>query len=257
VTPDRRFHFRDALLLLLAVFLFLGFCSLGTWQLYRRAWKLDLIAHVEQQLEQVPVAAPGREAWPSLGTVQAYLPVTVSGRFLHHREALVQAMTRYGSGYWLLTPLRTDQGFLVLINRGFVDPDHRDPATRREAQPEGAVEISGLLRLSEPGGRLLQANDPGNDRWYSRDVSAIGAARGLETQNLAPYFIDAGDAPNPGGWPVGALTVVQFRNTHLGYALTWYALALMTALGTWRVLRERTVPAPVRAVGVVERRSQR
>lgn len=242
MTPVRQFGFRDALLTGLALILFIGFCSLGTWQLNRRAWKLDLITHVEQQLQQTPAAAPGPETWSSVGPAQVYLPVTVSGQFLHDRETLVQAMTAYGSGYWLLTPLRTDRDFLVLINRGFVDPQHQDPATRRQAQPGATVRIAGLLRLSEPEGRLLQANDAGAGRWYSRDVEAISADRGLERDDLAPYFIDAGDAPNPGGWPVGGLTVVHFRNTHLGYALTWYALALMTALGARRVLRERSDP---------------
>ena len=225
---------------LLGLSLFITFFLLGTWQLERRTWKLELIAHLEQQLQRAPVLAPGPSTWPSIGPAHSYLPVTVSGRFLHEGEILVQAMTRYGSGHWLLTPLRTDRGFTVFINRGFVDPEHRDPASREEAQNGGPVSIAGLLRLSEPRGRLLQANDAAADRWYSRDVAAMGAARGLERQRLAPYFIDAGDAPNPGGWPVGGLTVVTFRNAHLGYALTWYALALMTVLGTWLMLRERT-----------------
>ena len=233
MTPDLRFRYRNVLAPLLALILFIGFFLLGTWQLDRRQWKLDLIAHVEQQLRQVPVAVPGPATWSSIGPAESYLPVTVSGRFLHDAETLVQAMTRYGSGYWLLTPLQTDRGFTVFINRGFVGPGHRDPATRQEALPAGTVVISGLLRLSEPRGRLLQANDAGADRWYSRDVAAMGAARGVEQHDLAPYFVDAGDAPNPGGWPVGGLTVVEFRNAHLGYALTWYALALMTALGAW------------------------
>jgi len=242
MTPGLRRRYRRVLPIGLAVVLILVFCSLGNWQLQRRAWKLDLIRHVEQQLQQPPAPAPGPAAWASVAGPQAYLPLTVSGTFLHDRETLVQAMTRYGSGYWLLTPLRTDRGFVVLINRGFVDPAHRDPAARREAQQAGAVEITGLLRLTEPGGRLLQDNDVAEDRWYSRDVAAIGAARGLKPAELAPYFLDADDDPNPGGWPVGGLTVVQFRNAHLGYALTWYALALMIAVGAWRVLREQSDP---------------
>ncbi|TIN59580.1 MAG: SURF1 family protein, partial [Mesorhizobium sp.] len=44
---------------------------------------------------------------------------------------------------------------------------------------------------------------------------------------VAPYFIDADATPNPGGWPVGGLTVVSFHNNHLVYALTWFGLALM------------------------------
>jgi len=229
---------------LLALILFIAFCSLGTWQLYRRAWKLDLIAHVEQQLARTPLPAPGRSAWPALGPAQEYLPVTLSGHYVYDQETPVQAMTRYGSGYWLLTPLQSEQGFVVLVNRGFVDPDHLDPATRRQAQTGGSAQVTGLLRLSEPGGRLFQANDPAAGRWYSRDVAAIGAARGLPAGELAPYFIDADGTANPGGWPVGGLTVVQFRNAHLAYALTWYALAVMTGLGAWQLFSERVKSPP-------------
>ena len=45
----------------------------------------------------------------------------------------------------------------------------------------------------------------------------------------APYFIDADATPNPGGWPVGGLTIVAFPDNHLVYAITWYVLALMLA----------------------------
>jgi surfeit locus 1 family protein len=244
VRPDPRFRIRTALPIAFALVLFIVFCALGSWQVHRRAWKLDLVAHVEQQLQRNPVAAPGPDTWSSVGAAQAYLPVTVSGQYLYDKEAMVQAMTRYGSGYWLLTPLRTDRNFIVFINRGFVDREHLDAATPRETEPGNAAVVTGLLRLSEPGGRLLQENDAGTDRWYSRDVAALGAARGLPRQDIAPYFIDAGDAPAPDSWPVGGLTVVHFRNMHLGYAFTWFALALMTALGAWRVLRERSDSGP-------------
>ena len=46
---------------------------------------------------------------------------------------------------------------------------------------------------------------------------------------VAPYFVDADATPNPGGWPLGGLTVVRFPNSHLIYALTWFGLALLTS----------------------------
>lgn len=49
--------------------------------------------------------------------------------------------------------------------------------------------------------------------------------RGLSA--VAPYFIDADAAVNPGGLPVGGLTVIHFPNNHLVYAITWYGLAAM------------------------------
>jgi surfeit locus 1 family protein len=68
-------------------------------------------------------------------------------------------------------------------------------------------------------------------------VEAIARRRGLGT--VAPFFIDADATPNPGGYPVGGLTVVHFRNTHLIYALTWFALAILSLVGL--VLARRRV----------------
>ncbi|MGX7876913.1 SURF1 family cytochrome oxidase biogenesis protein [Mesorhizobium sp. ORM6] len=81
--------------------------------------------------------------------------------------------------------------------------------------------------MSEPGGGFLRNNDAAGNRWYSRDVAAIATARGL-TDNVAPYFVDA-ETSGTGGWPRGGLTVVNFRNSHLVYALTWFTLAAMLA----------------------------
>jgi surfeit locus 1 family protein len=65
-------------------------------------------------------------------------------------------------------------------------------------------------------------------------VPAIARARGL--RDAAPFFIDADAATSP-GWPRGGLTVVSFRNTHLLYALTWFALALLSTAGLVLLLR--------------------
>lgn len=201
-----------------------GFAALGVWQLQRRAWKLDLIARVDARLAADPVAAPGPADWPHLSrATDEYARVTISGRYLHDREVAVTAATVRGSGYWILTPLEA-MGFTVLVNRGFVPPERRDPASRPGSLAPGVVTVTGLLRLTEPGGGFLRANDPQAGRWYSRDVEAIVAAESLSPP-VAPYFIDADAVPGPDVLPVGGMTVVRFRNTHLVYALTWFALA--------------------------------
>ena len=228
---SRRFLLAGAILLAIA-----GFTGLGVWQLQRRTWKLDLIAQVEARLAAAPVDAPGPAAWPLLSSSDAYTRVQASGRFLHDRETAVLAVTDLGSGYWILTPLET-RDFTLLVNRGFVPPERRDPASRPEGQVPGEVAVAGLLRPTEPGGGFLRANDPAADRWYSRDVDAIAAARGLGW--VAPYFVDADAAPNPGGLPLGGLTAVHFRNPHLGYALTWFALAGGLAYLAVRAARRR------------------
>jgi surfeit locus 1 family protein len=213
-----------------------GFAALGVWQVQRLAWKTALIAQVDARIHAAPAAAPGPPAWPSITQDRdQYRRVTVRGVFQHDREALVQAVTAAGPGFWVMTPLRTDQGFTVLVNRGFVPGDRRRAAERREGLVAGERQVVGLLRLTEPHGGFLRANDPTNDLWRSRDVAAIGASRGLG--DLAPYFIDADATPNPGGWPRGGLTVVRFANSHLVYAVTWFALALGVAVALGFVLR--------------------
>jgi surfeit locus 1 family protein len=229
-SPLRRLVFGAA-----AAAVFVALLGLGTWQVERRAWKRDLIARVEARVDAPAVPAPGPAAWPRVGPDDAYRHVTLAGTFLHDRETPVQAVTERGGGFWVLTPLRRADGSLVLINRGFVPGDRRDPATRAAGQVAGETTVTGLLRLTEPGGAFLRSNDPRDDRWYSRDVAAIAAARRLT--DVAPYFVDADAAPVPGGLPVGGLTVIAFPNNHLVYAITWYGMALMLAGAVIYLLR--------------------
>lgn len=210
----------------LAVFLLL--LALGTWQMQRRVWKLQLIHAVATRVHGEATPAPDPGAWPAVTAEHdAYRKVFVSGVFDNSRETLVMALTDLGSGFWVLTPMKTDAGYTVLINRGFTPDDKRDAESRPSGLLQGRTTVTGLLRVSEPGGGFLHKNDPLGHHWYSRDVTAIGHAQGLTT--LAPYFIDADSRPNPGGWPVGGLTVVSFPNSHLIYALTWYGMAALLA----------------------------
>jgi surfeit locus 1 family protein len=130
-----------------------------------------------------------------------------------------------------MAPLRTDSGFIVLVNRGYLPASVPDsPAYANAKPPLGEVSLDGLLRLSEPRGGFLRPNRPTQNQWYSRDVAAIAAASGLPAGNVAPYFVDAdADAGANERWPQGGLTVIHFANNHLSYLITWYLLALGVA----------------------------
>lgn len=247
--------------------------ALGIWQVERRAWKLDLIAKVDARVAARASAAPGPAAWALTDRASdEYRHVRITGRFVSGQDTLVQAATERGAGFWVLTPLKTEDGWTVLVNRGFIptprgadetDASRADGGNARSAPvppraiphapPAGSVTVTGLLRMSEPGGAFLRHNVPAEGRWYSRDVVAIGAAlAGAATTpgsphapaSLAPYFIDAAaQTPDPlvpdaaAPWPIGGLTVVRFHNSHLVYALTWFGLALMTAWAGWRIVQ--------------------
>ncbi|MBZ9742616.1 MULTISPECIES: SURF1 family protein [unclassified Mesorhizobium] len=228
-----------ALLGLLGVLVFVG---LGLWQLERRVWKLDLIARVDQRIHAPVVDVPGPENWKAINAAgHEYSHVRLAGRFLGGANTLVQAVTELGGGYWVLTPMQTDRGFVVLVNRGFIPPERKAEFERESGGLAAPAVIDGLLRITEPGGGFLRNNDAAGNRWYSRDVAAIATARGLA--KAAPYFVDA-EASGPDSWPRGGLTVVTFRNTHLVYALTWFTLAAMLAIALARpMIGRRRRPA--------------
>lgn len=208
-----------AALTLLIVAAIAGLLALGIWQVQRLRWKEDLIARVDRRLHAAPLPAPR-----SARADDAYTRITAHGIFRNDRETLVQASSVLGPGFWVITPLATDRGYTVLVNRGFVPAERRDRA--KHSAPSGPVTVTGLLRVTEPGGGFLRSNDPAADRWYSRDVAAIAAKRSVAP--AAPYFVDAdADAGSP--WPRGGLTVVNFPNNHLVYAVTWFALAALLA----------------------------
>jgi len=236
---------RNGRLAVLGVFLLLacaGFVALGIWQVERRAWKLDLIARVDARVHAAPVPVPDVQAWPRFDAAASeYRRVALRGHFLHDRETLVQALSERGAGFWVLTPLVQPDGSIVLVNRGFVPPGLRDRAARAAGEPAGNVQLTGLLRLSEPAGGFLRRNDASANRWYSRDVAAISAARGLSSIGpVAPFFVDAGaQADAAPAQPEGGLTVIRFRNSHLVYALTWFALALGAGAALWWLLLDR------------------
>src|SRR3954451_5410327 len=135
--------------------------ALGVWQIERRASKLALIDRVEQRVHAPAQPAPSPASWATISTANdEYRHVSVAGRFLHDRETLVQAVTEEGPGYWVLTPLKRDDSTLVLINRGFVPSERRDASTRQGGNPDSRVEITGLLRVTEPKGGFLRNNVP-------------------------------------------------------------------------------------------------
>ena len=158
-----------------------------------------------------------------------------------------------------MTPLLLDGGGTVLVNRGFVPQAMRDPTTRSASPPKGKVVVTGLLRASEREGGFLRDNDPDAGRWYSRDTTAIARAKHLAGP-VAPFFVDADNRDDTAftgsvnarastgthedvvgsvnEFPIGGLTVVTFRNTHLVYALTWFALAVLGIFGVMLLLKE-------------------
>tara|TARA_R110002049_G_scaffold132149_8_gene291084 strand:- start:408 stop:1046 length:639 start_codon:yes stop_codon:yes gene_type:complete len=207
VSSTRRPVWVDVTILVLAAVMFASMIALGNWQMRRLAWKLDLIESVESRAYGDPVPAPQ-------GAAPEYLRVFARGTFAHDQSLRIKAVTDLGPGYWIMTPLAGDDR-TVWVNRGFV--------------PNG---------LDQPGGTLLESNQPETGRWVSADLTEMSRAAGLENAQTA-YFIDAEASDADRSWPRGGLTRLTFRNTHLVYALTWYAMAALFLVAMGYVVRGR------------------
>jgi len=217
---------------------FVGFVLLGNWQVRRYHLKLKIAHDIATRVHAPPVDAPGPTQWARVASGdEQYLHVKLRGRFIGS-QTLVHGSSSRGYGYWMMAPLRTDRGFIVLVNRGYVPPESSGaPASAKIAPPTGEVMLTGLLRLTEPRGGFLRHNQPENNLWYSRDVAAIAAAQHLPADQVAPYFVDADVSPNESGPPFAGLTNIRIYNHSFGYAITWYLLALGTLLAAAVVIR--------------------
>ncbi|HEY4264871.1 MAG TPA: SURF1 family protein [Micropepsaceae bacterium] len=196
--------------------------GLGIWQIERLHEKVALIASVESGMQAAPV--PLDSALREGGAAAEYHHVQVSGRFLHDSELYVFSRGPMGSvGVDVITPLVRENGDIVLVDRGFVPEALRDPKMRVAGQAAGEVSLTGVLRLSQQPGIFTPAPNRQTRLWFVKDVPSMVAFLNV---TAPPILIEADAAPNPGGWPLGGRTQVEFPNDHLQYAITWFGLAL-------------------------------
>jgi len=214
-----------ATLIALAILIFLG-----SWQLQRRQWKEALLAHIEA-LKTAP-AQPLDSVLDQLGEgrdvaftrVRAVCPGLAAAPYLQlYGVQGGQMGTRLISACVVQSaPYR-----YVLVDRGFVADtiSARPPVNPTDATP---VEIVGVLRAPDKATFVTPANKPDQNRWFSRDVTAMGQALGAS--QVAPVFLMAETSSNP-EWK--ALTPAplpaEIPNRHLEYALTWFGLAAALA----------------------------
>jgi surfeit locus 1 family protein len=221
-------------------------CALGQWQLDRKIWKEKLIATMTVRLTQPPQPLPSRNDWPQLTQDNSeFTRVTFPAEFLAGEEALVYSAGAAfrpdikDPGYWVFAPAQLAGGSIVVVNRGYVPPDRRDPAARQQGNPPGSVDVVGVMRWPETRGLFTPADDVKGNVWYLRDPLAMAQAHRWAT--AAPFYIDMEAPMPPGGLPSpGKLTVI-LPNNHWQYAITWFGLALALAgvFIAWLIARLR------------------
>ncbi len=230
--PTRRGDILDATVAVFACILILS--GFGIWQLDRKTWKENLIATLNARLGSAPKDLPPRASWSRLREdSDEFRRVAFPAEFLDGEEALVYTAGSSlrpdvkGPGYWVFAPARLAGGSIILINRGFVPDDRKDPATRAEGAPHGIVDFVGVMRWPEKRNSFTPPDDPDKGVWYLRDSNSIAAAKKWAT--AAPFYIDQEEPAPTGGFPKPGKLEVHLTDNHLQYAITWFGLALALA----------------------------
>lgn len=213
-------------------------CFLGTWQVQRMHWKEGLIAQAEAAAKEPP----------------ALLADVLTAADPEFRRALVlcrglptapyvelQSIHDGAAGSRLIsacTPEGTDQTFLV--DRGFL-PDEVSARPRVMASTLPLSLLVELRRTPQSGGMAPPPSAEG--RFFSRDGAAMASALGAATPSEFTLFALVSTNPEIGAL-IASAPPAAFSNNHLGYALTWYGLALALVGFYVAVLFRRRKPIP-------------
>jgi surfeit locus 1 family protein len=180
--------------------------TLGTWQLQRLQWKVDLIDELREKLEREPIVLPRQVKYDkneyiqlvtwlisvySLGAIPEFIfrKVVLKGKWDHEHTMLLGPRVREGKqGYHVITPLVRTDGSTVLVDRGFVS---KDVINKGAFGRDGAeVEVLGMLRTSQSRNSFTPNNNSQKGEWYWADVDAMSEFAGGERAGVQPVFIE-------------------------------------------------------------------
>ena len=200
--------------------------SLGVWQMERREWKRDILDRLTTNQAAAPMPLDDLLRGDPLR--HEYGRVKIAGSFVHDKEFHLAARSLKNKvGLQVVTPLKTDDGRVVLFDRGWIPSEKKDPPKRAEGQIAGRVELTGVVRRSQVRRQYAPENVPDKNVWFHVDVPLMRQLAGAPRDpKLDTFFFDADAAPNPGGVPVGGQTRLDIPNDHLQYAITWFLIAL-------------------------------
>ncbi len=200
--------------------------SFGNWQMRRLEWKLNMIENVTARTDVPTRPIDDVLASYTSDDERAYWHVEAEGVFDHDKELhYYRVNVKTGApGYNIITPLLREGKPPLLVNRGFVPLDQKDPATRQAGQVSGTVKVPGLIYIPGPQGTFVPDNQPAENMWFFYDLKAMRQAAGLP--EVLPVILEADKGVGPAAGPEGGQTQLAFKNDHLSYALTWYGLAI-------------------------------
>ncbi|MFV0374888.1 SURF1 family protein [Microbacterium sp.] len=211
---------------------------LANWQFARSAERnaqLDLVA---SNYDATPVAL--EEVIPlgsEFAAADTWRPVRLTGEYLTDQQTLVRNRPHGGtSAFEVLVPLRTEDGRIVVVDRGWVPPGREQPEPDAvPAPPTGIVSVEVRLRPSEPLPRSGRSAPPG--QVPTLNVPTVAAAIGEENVVAGAYGLMVSEDPSPAERPNALEEPSDDPGPHLSYAIQWILFAIMGFAFIWYTIR--------------------
>lgn len=222
---------------LLLVVLVGTFIWCGFWQLRRLHERKAFNSLVRGNRSEAVVDVGKLGIRPDQGTSRAKADqgrrVRLTGTYVADRSMIIRGQSIDSQpGVWVVTPLRTTAGPLVLVNRGFLhDNGALDSPPARSAPPTGRVTVEGTVQPTETPS-VFQHRDPrGPQRAYSRlDVDRIRS--GLDQPTLPLWVLATGQQPPDPGVALTPVPPPELTNgPHLSYAIQWFCFTAVGLIG--------------------------
>lgn len=206
--------------------------ALGDWQLHRLAHRHEANHLISANLSQPPATpADALRVGTDPPASQEWRRVRVTGRWDTGHQLLVRLRPFEGQvGFYVLTPLVTDGGPAVLVNRGWVSSGPGGTQVPRVPAPTSTdVTVTGRLRPSEgpstgaapPTGQVARIDVRGIGKDLPYDV--YGGF--LELTKQQPAAARSANAPQPIPPPEPS------EGPHLAYAVQWFLFACAAFAG--------------------------
>ena len=197
------------------VFFFISvFLALGSWQIIRLNWKLELINQIETSLKDIPVNLSNSKH-------KNYLRVKTRGSIDFEKQIYLYNLNEKGKpGFEVINPLKVGNNN-YLLNRGWI------PFNKKEDETINVIDenyINGVLRKQIKPNIFKPENDLSENYWFTLDRDDIFKFTG---KNFSPYVIYLSGNNQ---FPKPKSITANISNNHKKYALTWFSLAISILL---------------------------
>jgi surfeit locus 1 family protein len=192
------------------VFIFIStFIALGTWQIIRLNWKLDLINQIDSSLKNKPVNFSG---YP----VKDYLIIKTTGIINFDKQIYLYNLNEKGKpGFDVINPIIiNNENFL--LNRGWIPFDKKNTD---EINILDSSNIIGTLKRQIKANRFKPKNNIIKNYWFTLNRKDILQYTGKNFSPFIIYLTNDIDLPKP------KVITANISNDHKKYAITWFSLA--------------------------------